>query len=116
MRYDCEAFAATKQGYEARVRVTASSPFFRGHFEGEPVLPAAALLVIAHEVLARRVAARPELRGLGGARFRRPIPPQAELTLRWTLTAGPDVDLEVHHDAALAAGARLRFAGPVPRG
>lgn len=114
MRYECESFARTDSGWEAHVRVPASAPFFRGHFEAAPVLPGVALLVIAREVLARRVPGLPALAGLLGLRFRRKIAPGERMTLAWTRHGARELAFVAHVEEALAADGRLLFSGDLP--
>ena len=115
MRYECESFATTDTGYEARIRVGAASAFFRGHFEGGPVLPGVALLAIAREVLARRVRGLPALTGVAALRFRKPIAPGERVTLEFTRKGSGELALAAHVAETLVADGRLRYAGEVPR-
>jgi|RhiMethySRZTD1v2_1073278.scaffolds.fasta_scaffold3026949_2 3-hydroxymyristoyl/3-hydroxydecanoyl-(acyl carrier protein) dehydratase len=114
MRYECESFARSGDGWEAHVRVPASSPYFHGHFEGAPVLPGVALLVIAREILARRVPGLPELLGLSALRFRSKVAPGQRLTLTWTQKGGRELELVAHVDETIAAECRLLLAGALP--
>ena len=62
--------------------------WFRGHFDGHPVLPA---MVQLHEVLQLAATIWPDLAGLrriSRAKFRRPIRPGDQLSLRLTRTLG----------------------------
>lgn len=115
MRYECDAFAETPSGFEARIKVGASSEFFRDHFEGSPVLPGVALLLIAKEVLSRRVIGLPALAGLAALRFRKPILPDERVTLAYSRKAGNELLLTAHVAETLVADGRLRFAAEVPR-
>ena len=115
MRYECDAFAETPSGFEARIKIGASSEFFRGHFEGAPVLPGVALLVIAKEVLSRRVAALPALAGLAALRFRKPILPGERVTLAYARKSSNELLLTAHVAETLVADGRLHFTVEVPR-
>ena len=116
MRYECESFAETTTGYEARIRVAPGSEFFRGHFENGPVLPGVALLVIAKEVLARRVRSLPALVGIAALRFRKTVLPGERVTLGFTRKGGTELALTAHVAETLVADGRLRYAGEVPLG
>ncbi len=66
---------------EWRLRVPAQHAFLEGHFPGNPVLPAAAQLLLVHELACERAGERLALLGLSGVRLRRRIAPGEELAL-----------------------------------
>ena len=116
MRYLCDAFAVTDAGWEARVRIPAGSEFFRGHFEGDPILPGVALLAIAHELLTTRIPKLPALLGLRGLRFRNPVRPGSLLVCEFKRGAAGALVLDATSDAAPIAEGTLLFAGDLPHG
>jgi 3-hydroxymyristoyl/3-hydroxydecanoyl-(acyl carrier protein) dehydratase len=93
-------------GWRARVRVERSSRAFAGHFEGEPILPGvASLLVVRHGLRALGVA----LQALPSVRFRHAIGPGDLLEVS---AARPDDDgrcrFEVKVGGALAVAGVAR--------
>ena len=68
-----EAVDAT--GWRARLRVEASSRAFRRHFEGEPILPGVAHLVIVGHALRALGGPLATLGGLPSVRFRQVVRP-----------------------------------------
>jgi 3-hydroxymyristoyl/3-hydroxydecanoyl-(acyl carrier protein) dehydratase len=68
-----EAVDAT--GWRARLRVEASSRAFAGHFDGEPILPGIAHLVIVRHALRAMGGKAARLRELPSVRFRRAVRP-----------------------------------------
>ena len=59
----------------ARVRVPPDSPWFRGHFPGEPILPGIALIAMVHETVCHVRGGRPAVRGLKRVRFKQIVRP-----------------------------------------
>lgn len=98
-------FDTTAAGAPARHRVAravpADSPFFRGHFDGYPVLPG---VVQLNELVLAEVRARwPSLGGLRrvvGLKFRRPIAPDQPLVIELAQTAPAKVSFEIRRDGA----------------
>ena len=68
------ARGATDEGATWRVRVEPSSPFFEGHFEGEPILPAVAQVFLFERLMAG-VSEACGLAGIPSLRFRRVVRP-----------------------------------------
>ncbi|GIF02267.1 3-hydroxyacyl-ACP dehydratase FabZ family protein [Paractinoplanes rishiriensis] len=98
----------------ARVRLDHGDPAFTGHYPGFPVLPG--VLAVEYAGAALR-AARPEgaweLRGIGNARFRRPIRPGDVLTIDLDLTEAGDglaVRAKLATEDGPAADLRLDYA------
>jgi 3-hydroxymyristoyl/3-hydroxydecanoyl-(acyl carrier protein) dehydratase len=86
--------------WRARLRVEPSSAVFEGHFEGAPILPGVAhLVVIAHALRALGAS----LRGLPSVRFRHPVAPGDVLLVRVGAEGGGRFRFEVHVGATLAA-------------
>jgi 3-hydroxymyristoyl/3-hydroxydecanoyl-(acyl carrier protein) dehydratase len=67
--------AVDAAGWRARVRVEASSRAFAGHFEGQPILPGVAHLVIVRHALRAMEGASATLRTLPSVRFRHVVRP-----------------------------------------
>ncbi len=57
------------------VRVAPESPFFAGHFPGEPVLPAVAQLVLLAEILEQRVGGSSRITAIDSLRLSRTVGP-----------------------------------------
>ena len=76
---------ATKPNYiEALAYIPADSPWFLGHFPGEPILPGIALIHIAEQAIIKDAEARGEqveLYVLRRVRFTRPVRPKETLLL-----------------------------------
>jgi len=92
--------AADAAGWRARVRVERSSRMFAGHFDGEPILPGvAALLIVCHALRQLGFA----LEALPSVRFRHAVGPGDLLEVS---AARPDADgqcrFEVRINGALA--------------
>ncbi|HZY19962.1 MAG TPA: 3-hydroxyacyl-ACP dehydratase [Ramlibacter sp.] len=74
-----------------RVPIAPDHPAFAGHFPGQPLLPGVVLLAQAIEALiqapdcAAWVAAGASL---GAVKFLAPVPPGADLDVRWTTDPG----------------------------
>lgn len=100
----------------AVVRVPAGLPYFDGHFEGRPVLPAVAQLDALVVPLCRDV-----WRDLGAPRrivrlkFRRTIEPGSELVVRLDRKGGARaVAFAIEHAGDLASSGTIEFAEPLP--
>lgn len=65
----------------ARIRVPADSPWFDGHFPGEPVLPGIAQLAMVHDLLCRACDQQLPVARVSRVRFRQMIRPEQQLTL-----------------------------------
>lgn len=65
----------------ARIRVPADSPWFDGHFPGEPVLPGIAQLGMVHDLLCRAFDQQLPVARVSRVRFRQMIRPEQQLTL-----------------------------------
>ncbi len=76
---------------EAEVRLPPDSPWFEGHFPGNPIFPGLGLLALADEALRRGLGLAPGAWVLGGVkrvRFRKALRPGAVLGLRLRVTRG----------------------------
>jgi 3-hydroxyacyl-[acyl-carrier-protein] dehydratase len=73
-------------GWRARVRVERSSRTFTGHFDGEPILPGVASLLVVRHALRQLGFA---LEALPSVRFRQPVGPGDVLDVS---AARPDAD------------------------
>ncbi|MGH8292558.1 MAG: 3-hydroxyacyl-ACP dehydratase FabZ family protein [Gammaproteobacteria bacterium] len=81
-------------GSELELLVAEANPWFEGHFPGHPILPGVAQIAWAVHYAAELYGSPRTPSGLEQVKFKRPILPGAQLTLR--LTRAPD-------------GARLRY-------
>jgi 3-hydroxymyristoyl/3-hydroxydecanoyl-(acyl carrier protein) dehydratase len=100
--------AVDDAGWRARLRVESTSPAFAGHFEGQPILPGVASLLIVRHALQEMGLA---LQALPSVRFRQAVRPGD--VLEATL-ARPDVEgqsrFEVKVGDALAVSGVARGA------
>lgn len=96
-------------GWRARLRVEPSSRAFAGHFDGEPILPGIAHLVIVRHAL--RSMGGAALAALSAVRFRRIVRPDDVLDV---VVAAPDpeglcrFDVRVEDMLAASGVARTR--------
>jgi len=81
--------AVDAAGWRARVRVETSSRAFAGHFEGQPILPGVAHLVIVRHALRAMEGASAMVRALPSVRFRHVVRPGDVLEVSVTR---PDAD------------------------
>jgi 3-hydroxyacyl-[acyl-carrier-protein] dehydratase len=96
-----------ERGWRARLRVEPSSRAFAGHFEGEPILPGIAHLVVVAHALRAIGGAATSLRELPSVRFRHVIRPGDVLDVV-VLDDGGRCRFEVHVAGALAAAGVAR--------
>jgi 3-hydroxymyristoyl/3-hydroxydecanoyl-(acyl carrier protein) dehydratase len=101
--------AVDDAGWRARLRVETSSRAFAGHFEGQPILPGVACLVIVRHALR---AMGGTLRALPSVRFRQAVRPGDVLEVS---AARPDAEgssrFEVRVWGALAVTGVARAGG-----
>jgi 3-hydroxymyristoyl/3-hydroxydecanoyl-(acyl carrier protein) dehydratase len=101
-------------GWEARVQVEATSLAFSGHFEGDPVLPGIAHLVLVGHALRAIGGAAATLREIPHVRFREAVRPGDVLDVR---VARPDgagrsrFDVRLGGSLAVTGTARTRTDG-----
>lgn len=82
MRFDNPVDSRREEGeIRARIRVPADSPWFDGHFPGEPVLPGIAQLGMVHDLLCRAFGRQLPVARVSRVRFRQMIRPEQQLTL-----------------------------------
>ncbi len=61
--------------FTAQVKTDPDSPWYDGHFSGDPVLPGIAQLDMVAELIRRQAEGRPVLQGLSRVKFRQRIQP-----------------------------------------
>ena len=82
VRFDDPVDSRWEEGeISARIRVPADSPWFDGHFPGEPVLPGIAQLGMVHDLLCRALGQQLPVARVSRVRFRQMIRPEQQLTL-----------------------------------
>ena len=96
-------------GWRARLRVETSSRAFAGHFEGRPILPGVAFLVIVRHALRAMGGPAAVLQALPSVRFRQAVRPGDVLEMS---AARPDAEglsrFEVTVAGALAVAGVVR--------
>jgi hypothetical protein len=101
--------AVGPSGWRARLRVEPSSRVFQGHFEGDPILPGIAHLVVLRHALRAMRGRGATVRELSSVRFRRVVRPGAVLEVS---VAAPDAEggcrFDVHLGHAVVASGRVR--------
>ena len=65
----------------AKATVDKGSPWFSGHFPGEPILPGIAQLKIVLEAIQRAEKRKLKISGIGKTRFKRIIEPEDEIEI-----------------------------------
>jgi len=91
----------------ARATIPGDSPWFSGHFPGDPVLPGVAQVSLAAEVLSRAAGKRMGVRGLRRVRFKRIIRPGDILEIRLT----PDPKLRDAYGFRILTGDDIAASG-----
>jgi 3-hydroxyacyl-[acyl-carrier-protein] dehydratase len=101
--------AVDAAGWRARLRVETSSRAFAGHFEGQPILPGVAYLVIVRHALRAMGGATTTLQALPSVRFRHAVRPGDVLEVS---AARPDAEgqsrFEVKVEGTLAVSGVAR--------
>ena len=83
---------------EALAGVPADSPWFSGHFPGEPILPGIALIYMAEQAIIQDALAKGEkvqLHALKRVRFTQPVRPGETLSLSISGEEGEEADEEI---------------------
>ena len=90
--------AVDAAGWRARLRVEPSSRAFTGHFDGQPILPGVAHLVIVRHALRALGGASATLRALPSVRFRHVVRPGDVLEVS---VAPPDAEGRCRFDVRI---------------
>ena len=80
--FDCQTPIETETGWTTRATLTEESEYLRGHFPGNPILPAVAQLALVTQVARSSWDRAVSLEAINDLRFRRPLFPGAELEVR----------------------------------
>lgn len=91
--------------------VPTAHPSFPGHFPGRPILPGVVLVDQALRLAADLLPAGSAIRGLGTAKFFRPVGPGTALLFRYAPTSTGAIAFEVRDGAQLVASGSISF-GP----
>jgi 3-hydroxymyristoyl/3-hydroxydecanoyl-(acyl carrier protein) dehydratase len=96
-----------------KIRVPANSPWFCGHFPGEPILPGIAQLGMVFDAISRSNDRKLTLRSVSRVRFKQAIRPDDRLKI----TAAPkrdDVDsytFRIMHEEEVVCSGVMTFQG-----
>jgi len=80
--FDCQAPIETETGWTTGATLTEESAYLRGHFPGNPILPAVAQLALVTQVARSAWDRAVNLEMINDLRFRKPLFPGAELEVR----------------------------------
>ena len=98
-----------------RVRLEEESPFFSGHFPGDPILPGVGLLGLVLEAAAKWEQRSVALLGLRDFRLRRVVRPGEAIEVHLSRADGRgEVRFAVRCGAVLASSGVLILAPPAP--
>lgn len=103
--------AKEHNGIEGLAHIPVDSPWFSGHFPGEPILPGVALVHITEQAIVRDAASRGEeiqLDGLKRVRFSQPVRPGETLAIHIT---GESVSKEILYTFKLASKGNVVCSG-----
>lgn len=118
--FPAEPLAAEEEGVWAfLVRVPEHSPFFEGHFPGNPILPGVAQLALCAELLRATLGPDARLLGIRTLRYKSPALPGDELTVRLARAARPgEITLSIRRQQEDIASGALLVPGDAlpPRG
>ncbi len=64
--------------------IPADYPAFKGHFEGNPLLPAVCQMSLCADALSRKTGKKLEIAAVGRSKFMRPILPETDVLLALT--------------------------------
>jgi 3-hydroxymyristoyl/3-hydroxydecanoyl-(acyl carrier protein) dehydratase len=97
----------------ARLRVPSDSPWFDGHFPGDPVLPGVAQLGMVHDLLCRVFGQQLPVGRVSRVRFRQMIRPEQQLTLtvQWEKAGGSHRFRITGDEGAICSGQLTLAAG-----
>ena len=91
--------------------VTADMPFFRGHFPGLPLMPAAAQIGMIRELLERHADWNAAIAGGKGLKFTGRIQPDDTLTIRLQRSPSGDVSFSIENGDTVVSKGILLLAG-----
>jgi len=104
--------SADRERHEVAVTIAADSPFFRGHFDGFPVLPGVVQLNnLVLDNVRLRWPALDHLRKVVGLKFRNPIRPSDPLSIVLERTDANRVRFEIRSEARVMSSGALVFGG-----
>lgn len=103
---------AEAEGWRCLIEVPPSSPYFEGHFPGQPVLPGVAQLDIVVDLLQRCLERDLDARALRQVRFRELVQPGDRLDVRLSRPdASGECAFRMETRGKLAASGRVRIGG-----
>jgi 3-hydroxyacyl-[acyl-carrier-protein] dehydratase len=95
------------------VRVPADSPWFSGHFPGEPILPGIAQLGMVFDAIARAGDRKPTIKSISRVRFKRAIRPDDHLKII-AAPRGDEVEsynFRIMHEEEVVCSGAMTFQG-----
>jgi 3-hydroxymyristoyl/3-hydroxydecanoyl-(acyl carrier protein) dehydratase len=93
----------TANAITAKAELPVDSPWFSGHFPGEPILPGVAQIALVVETIRRGIGREVSLTGVKRTRFKQIITPGDRL----------EIEVDVKDDAATSAAFRILLRGEV---
>ena len=91
----------------ARARAAAESPWFSGHFPGEPILPGIAQLQMVYEAIQQAGGSDLKIKGIKRTRFKKVIQPEDEIKIY----AGPLNDNTLSYSFRIMVKGELACSG-----
>jgi 3-hydroxyacyl-[acyl-carrier-protein] dehydratase len=106
------AFGGVNPSISAEIQVPAESPWFDGHFPGEPILPGVAQLALVIDLLEEALGTPVSVTEVSRVRFKRTIAPSETVTVHIT-PKGDDLSFGFHIESGAepVCNGNIRIAG-----
>jgi 3-hydroxyacyl-[acyl-carrier-protein] dehydratase len=100
----------------AEIQVPTESPWFDGHFPGEPLVPGVAQLAMVADLLGEALGFPVTLTGVSRVRFKQAIRPAETITVRITPKEDPlAFSFNIERGAEPVCSGNIRIAGNAPK-
>lgn len=107
LEFDAVSWTDDPPQLVATCTLPADLPAFRGHFPGQPLLPAVAQLSLVRQLIARRWG---DIIGGSGLKFIRPLRPGDQLSCRVTALTDGRLQIEIKNNDGVATKGILTVA------